>query len=875
MSYGLGVDLGTSFTRAAISRGGHPRMATIGEQSILMPSVVRVQPDGRLLAGEGALHANDNDPTTLGRDFKRRLGDPTPLIVGGQPHSAVSLMAATLRAVLDAVVTVEGEPPVQVMLTYPAVWGPYRREQFAEIPRQAGLDESVVAIFTEPEAAASHYVARQKTRVGDLIAVYDLGGGTFDTAVVKVTRTGTELLGLPEGVEWVGGIDFDEAVLAHVDRAMGGAISALDPAEPESGLALQRIRAECVRAKERLSRETAVNIAVMLPTRHTQVRLTRGEFEAMIRTPLESTLAALHRTLDSADVTPADLAGVLLIGGSSRIPLVSRMLTEDLGRPVLVDPHPQHCVALGAAAIAEGRPAVTAAARPIPPPPPVRSRRPLIMILGLALIVAVAVYGVQTLMAIVSPDSPDAPTTSQQAQLIADLVVAPSPGASPPTMPVTGTIQGPGAKCLDITNAVARDRTPVQLFGCNGTPAQNWRLGDDQTFRSLEKCLGTRPTPPSGTTIEVQDCNGGSGQKWRPQGHTIVNLASDLCLAAAGSTGADVVPLTLAACTTPDAASWTLSLPRPPVQTADSAARPRFASTISGPGDRPQGVAFSPDGRRAYVPHVVSNSLLIIDTATGRVLRSIDLPTAPQYVVAAADGRRIFVTLNDPSAQVNAVAVVDVLTGRLIRRIKVGRTLYTPAISPDGRELFVPDHAASRITVLSTEDYRVITTISVPAAPHGVAFSPDGSTAYVPDHETGVVSVLNARTHSQKRTFAVGVSPLAVATSPDGRQLAVANYDDRTVSLVDLSDNSVDAVTVGKNPLSVAYAPDGEHLYVANSGSASLSVVDVATQRVSATVEVGEEPWTVAVSPDGELAYVTNANGNSITVLTLPASGNG
>jgi hypothetical protein len=217
------------------------------------------------------------------------------------------------------------------------------------VPVLAGLTS--VTLLTEPEAAATHYAHRQHLTHGDTVAVYDLGGGTFDTTVTRITSTGMEILGIPEGVEWVGGIDFDEAIMAHVDTALGGAFSALDPSDPATMIALQRIRQECIRAKAALSRHPATDVVVLLPHRHTQVPLTRAEFEAMIRAPLDATLAGLHRTMDSAKVTSDDLAGVLLVGGSSRIPLVSQLLTEDLGRPILVDPQPQHCVALGAAAL--------------------------------------------------------------------------------------------------------------------------------------------------------------------------------------------------------------------------------------------------------------------------------------------------------------------------------------------------------------------------------------------------------------------------------------------------------------------------------------------------------------------------------------------
>jgi molecular chaperone DnaK len=196
------------------------------------------------------------------------------------------------------------------------------------------------------------------------------------------------LLGNPEGIERLGGIDFDEAVFAHVAAAIGGAIQQLDPADPVAVAAVARLRAECVEAKEALSADTEVSIPVMLPNINTSVRLTRNEFEGMIRPALADTLVALRRALRSAGVEPGQLASVLLVGGSSRIPLVAQLVGAELGRPVAVDAHPKHGVSMGAALVAADP--STAAATPVaadpvtaappvaaaPMPPPVAAAPP-------------------------------------------------------------------------------------------------------------------------------------------------------------------------------------------------------------------------------------------------------------------------------------------------------------------------------------------------------------------------------------------------------------------------------------------------------------------------------------------------------------------
>ena len=193
-----------------------------------------------------------------------------------------------------------------VTLTHPANWGPYKRELFAQVPGLAGLGE--VRMLTEPEAAAAHYARNDRLDPGALVAVYDLGGGTFDATVLRTTEHGFDILGRPEGIEGLGGIDFDEAVFTHVDQTLDGAVSRLDPADPRATSAAIRLRHECVTAKETLSADTETTIPVLLPELQTEVRLTRGEFERMIRPAIDATIASLRRALQSAQIDPAPAA---------------------------------------------------------------------------------------------------------------------------------------------------------------------------------------------------------------------------------------------------------------------------------------------------------------------------------------------------------------------------------------------------------------------------------------------------------------------------------------------------------------------------------------------------------------------------------------
>jgi molecular chaperone DnaK len=223
---------------------------------------------------------------------------------------------------------------------------------------------------TEPEAAAVHFAAGERVDEGGVVAVYDLGGGTFDAAVLRREGDRFVTMGQPQGIERLGGIDFDEAVMSHVRATLGDAIANLDSSDPVVRSGMIRLRADCIAAKEALSDDSEAVIPVMLPGVQTQVRITRPEFEAMIRPVLRETVAMLQRALELAGVTPAVLSAVVLAGGSSRIPVVAEMVSEALGRPVSVDAHPKDTVALGAARLAasteRGTTREAAAAAPAP-----------------------------------------------------------------------------------------------------------------------------------------------------------------------------------------------------------------------------------------------------------------------------------------------------------------------------------------------------------------------------------------------------------------------------------------------------------------------------------------------------------------------------
>jgi actin-like ATPase involved in cell morphogenesis len=512
--YALAVDLGTTYTAAAVAPAGDPDRAevfTLGTVSPQIPSVVVLREDGTLLVGEAAERRALSEPERTAREFKRRLGDPVPLIIGRTPYGAEALMAHLLRAVVDAVTEQHGEPPADLTVTHPANYGEYKKDLLREMARLADVGE--VHFVTEPEAAAIDYSSRARIDVGQVVAVYDFGGGTFDAAVLRRTDDGFELLGGAEGMERLGGVDFDQAIIAHVDEALGGALSGVDRADPEVRAGLARLRGEARLAKETLSSDTDATIAVALPGSHTQVRITRPEFEQMARPRIDETIAALGRAVRNAGLTMEDVTRIVLVGGSARIPVVAEMVSQATGRPTAVDAHPKFAIALGAArwgarrlamttkadsppeeatAIAPADPAVAPVAVPaVSPvadpavahtaapaaPPARRSNLPLLAALGVA---ALLVGGAALLLlfgGLAGPGGPN-PSPTDAAGLSPAVPTSTSAAQTPPPPAPTEPATGPPATDPPATLPPAVESAFVEHVGDTG-------------FRSLAAVSGT------------------------------------------------------------------------------------------------------------------------------------------------------------------------------------------------------------------------------------------------------------------------------------------------------------------------------------------------------------------------------------------------
>jgi actin-like ATPase involved in cell morphogenesis len=491
MAYRLGVDLGTTFTAAAVDDGTGPTMLGLGNRALTVPSVVYLGADGGFLFGEAADRRAAAEPARSAREFKRRIGDTVPILLAGQPFSPQALSAKLLAWVVGVATERQGGEPGEVVVTYPANWGGYKRELLVQLTTLADLPGALTC--TEPEAAATQYAARAALSPGDTLAVYDLGGGTFDVCVLEKQETGFRVLGSPDGVEHLGGIDFDEAVFQHAIGLLGDRVADLDLDDPDVTSGLARLRRECIDAKEALSSDVEATIGVALPGLTTSLRITRTEIERLITGPLRDTLDATQRALRSAGVEAGDLATVVLVGGSSRIPLVSHLLQSEFGVRTAMDTHPKHDIALGAvryhppdagqpATAAPAAPAVTqwptrgksAPPPPAPPPPPPSPPPPT--------------------EPVRAPEPPPGPDTVQLPEPVEETPAGPPVWRPPDTVPTPATPAEPGVRRLPSKPLLIGVGTAVLLLVAAAATYALTRGDDEQATNDQPD--GTSSTPP-------------------------------------------------------------------------------------------------------------------------------------------------------------------------------------------------------------------------------------------------------------------------------------------------------------------------------------------------------------------------------------------
>ncbi|MGH3903827.1 MAG: Hsp70 family protein [Pseudonocardiaceae bacterium] len=373
MPYGLGIDLGTSCTVAAITRAvddsARPEVVALGVDAPGLPTVLHLGDDGSILVGSAAEPLVISDPDRVFHGFLPHVGEQS-----ASEHNPAALTARLVRWVVDAVANQEGGPPDQITLAHPAVWGPGECRAVQAALNEFGLRS--VVLVPAPLTAAMTYAAQCHVMTGDIVAVYDLGA-TFSASVMRRESTGFTLLGKPQVIEDGGGGRFDEAILARVLHELGDQVAAPDLDDEAVLAGMAQLLAACVAAREALSNQLDVTIPVSLPDLQAEVRLTRDELEILIAAPLRATVTGLRAAITTAQLTPSVISTVVVTGGCAGMPQVARLLTADLGRPLAVLTDPELAAARGAAYLAaQSKTAAYVTAQPPPTTPVVAAQPP-------------------------------------------------------------------------------------------------------------------------------------------------------------------------------------------------------------------------------------------------------------------------------------------------------------------------------------------------------------------------------------------------------------------------------------------------------------------------------------------------------------------
>lgn len=365
--YALGVDLGTSHTVAVLRRpDGHTRPLLVDGQPII-PSGVYADEDGLLHAGRDAQRLARTDPGRYEPNPKRRIDEPA-VSLGDRRYPPAELLAATLHAVARAAVEAVGFLPPAV-LTCPATWDAARRQVLADALAVAGWPSAAehtlsgptppgTRLLREPVAAARYYtqVLRRPVPVGGAIAVFDFGAGTLDVAVLR--NEGADPWGdsgfsvvAAGGADDLGGLDVDAALLGRLGELVAGDHPAqwqrlIHPQSATQRREQHELWENARGAKEMLSRATAAPVAV--PGVEAVVTLTRADLERVAAPLLGRAVAVTREVIGAAGLDPQQLAGLFLVGGATRMPMVARLLHAELGVAPTVLEQPELPVAEGA-----------------------------------------------------------------------------------------------------------------------------------------------------------------------------------------------------------------------------------------------------------------------------------------------------------------------------------------------------------------------------------------------------------------------------------------------------------------------------------------------------------------------------------------------
>ena len=353
----VGIDLGTTHSLVATVKSGIAEVLPDGERRALLPSVVRYFQDGRVAVGYDARAAQADDPANTVVSVKRFMGRGVADVAkyGALPYrfveapgmvaidtaagtrSPVQVSAEILKVLRDRAETALGGTLFGAVVTVPAYFDDAQRQATKDAARLAGLN--VLRLLNEPTAAAIAYGLDHQSE--GTFAVFDLGGGTFDISILRLTRGVFEVLAT-NGDSALGGDDFDQAIATHwrVGHRLADA----------KGGDTRRLLAAAREVKERLSADASADVHVTLSYgQKLHLHLTRAEFEHLTAPLVQKTLGPTRKALRDAKLETREVDGVVLVGGATRMPHLQRAVEGFFGRPPLKDLDPDQVVALGAA----------------------------------------------------------------------------------------------------------------------------------------------------------------------------------------------------------------------------------------------------------------------------------------------------------------------------------------------------------------------------------------------------------------------------------------------------------------------------------------------------------------------------------------------
>ena len=344
----IGIDLGTTNSCVAVMEGGEAVVIPNAEGNRTTPSVVAFSKNGERLVGQIAKRQAVTNPDNTVISIKRHMGTDKKVNIEGDEFSPQEISAMILQKLKSDAESYLGQKVTQAVITVPAYFSDSQRQATKDAGKIAGLE--VLRIINEPTAAALAYGV-DKDNTEQKIMVYDLGGGTFDVSILDIGDGVFEVLAT-SGNNKLGGDDFDEKIIGYLVSEFKKS-NGIDLSQDKS--AMQRLKEAAEKAKIELSGMTQTNINLPFITadstgpKHLDITLTRAKFEELIGELVQSTTGPVNQALKDAGLTPNDISQVLLVGGSTRVPLVQETVKKITGKEPNKGINPDECVAVGAA----------------------------------------------------------------------------------------------------------------------------------------------------------------------------------------------------------------------------------------------------------------------------------------------------------------------------------------------------------------------------------------------------------------------------------------------------------------------------------------------------------------------------------------------